>query len=343
MSRLFSKLEEYSSELHSTEQVQPGGKLCTKSNSEDLADLFERGLLWSCEEDGEEKSWNRGNAQANNSTTRAEEFFSVPFEISDLDSLFKGSCGLPSGKIHEWTNRNFSAPPLTIPTILVCNALRETIRSSGHQTNFQRYIIWIGQECWPSSFLLEKTLIASFGHNIISQCLFLKTKNQEETFTCIDNALKSPAVFCVFANLHKIPLVASRRFSLLIKNRPSLAFFFLPENHSDKPTAAFSRWLVAPSSLGASLRGSLTETCLEKQLLSYKLTLLRTKGAKPNQTEWFIEVQDESKSNSSLSLALSSQLVNRAKEKEFAPGRKKLTTIINHQYSRAGIYKESVA
>jgi len=316
MSRFFSKLEE---DLSESPGLQIGSEIYKKSNSGDLTDLFEQELVWRSEDGG------------------CEEGHS-PFEISDLDLLFNGphqfiSGGLPSGKAHEWINENFSAPPLTIPTILVCNALRKTIQSSGNQTNFQRYIVWIGQECWPSYFLLEKTFIASFGHGILSQCLFLKTKDQKETLACIDNALKSQAVFCVFANLQKIPLAASRRFSLLLKKRPALAFFFLPKNQSDKPTAAFSRWLVTPSYFRKA----------HSQILSYKLTLLRTKGAKPNNNEWFIEVQDESKNSSSLSLALSSQLVNRAQEEKSFTARKRSPATLNHKDSRARAYQEIVA
>lgn len=261
-----------------------------------ISNLFDSGLLWQAE-----------------APSTSQQHLTAPFGIEALDIPLGG--GLPFGAIHECS---FEANKISAPRSLFCILLAQALKHHYHTHPFQKYLLWIGREVWPSPFLLRQTLCAE--RDLFSQCLFLDPRSPQELLWVLDIVLRSHAVWGVVTTSPPLSLSISKRFSLLVENCERIAFF-LSDTKKVLPHRAFaSRWSLSPV-VPQSLA---TETHGEASL--FRLKLLTRKGSiffsshHTQHNSWILEVPHERQGASSLSLRLFSELVDSALSKEAQTG-----------------------
>jgi hypothetical protein len=184
--------------------------------------------------------------------------------------LFQG------GSVHEWFTRTKAkneryTPPLT----LIAQLLDATFSSTGSSgtglsgASQQKYILWIGEESWPTPYLL------AHSSHLLSHSLFIKTPTEKLKLWAFDTGLHSPGIGAVVGYCKNLRFSLSQRFLLAAKANNSLAMIFRPFAEQRAPSAVSGRWLVEP----AATQGDAP---------TWKVEILKSKGAMPEKTHWVL-------------------------------------------------------
>jgi hypothetical protein len=152
---------------------------------------------------------------------------------------------------------------------------------------WNRYIFWVGKECWPSPYVLYRYFPSSL---LLKSCIFIDAEADTEKLSLLDIILRSPATFAVITHLKKLSMAQSKRLSLAINSQSTsygrFAFICRPPNEENSLSTAHTRWSVSPLHLtqrGSSLRVNLYH---ELPPLAWKLTLLKQKGPQSRIRKW---------------------------------------------------------
>lgn len=161
------------------------------------------------------------------------------------------------------------------------------VRQSNLVPEWNRYIFWIGKECWPSPYVLYRYFPSSL---LLKSCIFIDAEADTEKLSLLDIILRSPATFAVTTHLKKLSIAQSKRLSLAINSQNTshgrFAFICRPPNAESSLSTAHTRWRLSPLSLtprDSSLRANLHH---ELPPLAWKLTLLKQKGPQSRIREW---------------------------------------------------------
>jgi len=290
-----------------------------------MEDVFREGLVW-CAENQSEKNSRRENLAAalqgdmlqKRRVSEAGKLL-APFGIEAIDSSLP-SGGIPFGFIHEFFLTSYSsaayspAGPLSILSLLTGNALKKAFC-------FKKFIVWIGRNCWPTPFLLDKAIsleikndtfekesTASFKKKVgfLDNCIFIDPPSKKLTFWCIETTLRSPAAAIVIADASHMTFAMSRKFSLLAKQSGSLGLFMRPPGERLSPSLACTRWGISPEpSTSHNPR--------------WRLTLTKCRGGSTEGKTWIVEQRDE---NEKISLHIPSGMVDQPGKEEMAAAKK---------------------
>ena len=275
-----------------------------------LQKLVQSGFLWPAE--GEADKSIRGNSTA----------ICAPFEIAAIDAVLPDG-GLSFGAIHEFSFTTGGDPcsstpyPLgTIPAILIGNALRSLISRdrqrllSVQEHGFESLIVWVGKSFWPTPFLIQNALNFPPGNsasvlNFLPNCLFIDPPTEKLKLWCLELLLRSPGVTAIIAGMDPISFPLSKRLAIAAKQGGSLGILIFPVKQLKRPSAALTRWQVAPAiDQKAAAPADFSPT--------WKIKLVRCKGAFPLQNSWVVKqgFRREEYGKAKLSLDLSAVLVN---------------------------------
>lgn len=253
-----------------------------------VAGLIRRGELWLAA-DSAEVGVLGATPQANVPVA------SVPFNLAQIDSYLPAR-GLSRGAIHQWSLAGH--PPEFVPCALLALLARNSIADNGAaptadhggQTQFNKYLLWIGRQCWPTPFLLNQLMKFKIfdtrgllkERSLLAHCLFIDPPTTQLKIWAIETALASPAVATVIAHGDcYAKRLTARRFALAAKRGGTLGLFSVSGKNpaATAPSAAcsfLSRWSIAPL---------LSPTPFPR----WQLTLLRYRG-RALQNRWEVEL-----------------------------------------------------
>lgn len=231
----------------------------------------------------------------------------APFGEPQIDSELPDG-GLSSGALHEWfgisnaepspasykTYFQEALPPLTLISVLTGNALENSFKQVGSLKrassskeqilkSWNRYILWIGKECWPSPYLLQKTLPFP---ELLAACLFIDVASEEDRLWAIDTALRSEASFATIAYLPKLTISQSKRFSIALEKSNRFAFLLRPPEARSKPTTSATRWEARPYKAP-------TASPEAPPLPAWHLSLTKQKGKQSLKRNWVVQLDEE--------------------------------------------------
>jgi protein ImuA len=210
---------------------------------------------------------------------------SVPFGIQAIDRCLPLG-GLQLNAVHEWIatgSEGLQYPPSTILSILAANTVQNALQGSEQSpVKFEKFLLWIGEKCWPAPFLLENLFsqIPS-KKSVLTKCLFLNPPDQKTFLQAIDQSLRSEAVAVVIADVPNISFALSRRFALAARHSGVLGLFIRKQQAIRYSSAAESRW-------------SIEHTRSHSSLPTWELLLQKQKGQQPTQIRWRVELDDSS-------------------------------------------------
>jgi len=230
-----------------------------------LKELFAEGNLWLGEISEPEKI---------SSVFAKRKPLVAAFGIPEIDSVFSQNSlkgGLPFGALHEWSLEsellNNATPkcnsPLFIISTLLGNALtaekelrdEENVRNSFNPSSFNPssfgpgLIAWIGKQCWPNPYLLQKTIPQTDDIGWNDRSLFIDPPNATQRWWAITQMLRASCVFAVVADASGLTLAMSRRLQIAAQKGGSLAFLIRPPKELAKTSASQTKWHIehAPS------------------------------------------------------------------------------------------------
>ncbi len=181
----------------------------------------------------------------------------------------------PTGSVHEIFFRTpFQKDEMLFcPRFLPASLALRSLQQNG-QKAAKKLIIWIGRESWPSAYALDE-ILQTLGLEDISfkNFIFIELPDPARLFWTIDTSLRTEAVGAVIAACRSLPLATSRRFFLSAQRSNTLGIFLRPEKEAVFPSAAHSRWHLAPAP---------SETLTQE----WELRLQKIKGAQPEQRAW---------------------------------------------------------
>lgn len=227
----------------------------------------------------------------------------IPFNIPEIDSAL-AEHGLVAGSVHEWfsdiypasikdsalsqlsistdssaVDRNRSShyrEPIAKslpPFALLSHIATQSLKYIGRE----RYVLWIGRDCWPSAFLFQ-LYSDTVSLPLIEQSLFFDTSDKLEKIWAIDLALRSKACAAVICESRGLPFNLSKRFSLaarkgggvglLVRSSSEMRNLQLPSS------TASTKWLISPVPSNSHP--------------AWKLRLLKKKGVQANLHEWIL-------------------------------------------------------
>ena len=194
-----------------------------------------------------------------------------------------------------------------MPALLAGNALR----AHSQEGPPEHYLIWIGQRCWPSPYVLAQTV------GSLDRCLFIDPPNAKQALWATDYALRSAAVAAVIVDCTdsstknpKVVTAITRRLALAARTGGALGLLIRDSQDFAQPTVATSRWVVAPhlppqdrservyaeqsqaEQSQAEQSQAEQSQAEQSQALCFDLELLRYKGQAPAVTQWCIELSD---------------------------------------------------
>jgi hypothetical protein len=163
----------------------------------------------------------------------------------------------------------------------------EGVQQSNPVPQWNRYIFWIGKECWPSPYVLYRYFPSSL---LLKSCIFIDAEADTEKLSLLDIILRSPATFAVTTYLKKLSIAQSKRLSLAINSQSTshgrFAFICRPPNAEKALSTAYTRWRISPLSLTQKDTSLRTNLYHELPPLAWKLTLLKQKGPQSRIREW---------------------------------------------------------
>jgi protein ImuA len=267
-------------------------------HSDKLSALLNNGSLWCAEnlsEEEEKKLLERvfGDTRDLSLRQRAPSCSSaaapvVPFHIDAIDRALPAG-GLRTGAIHEWFtedphgNTIFSAhryPPATLTSMLAGNLIGALSGKTSEKVRFDKFLLWIGEWCWPAPFLLQNILSQySSEQSLLAKCLFLNPQGEKALLESVDAALRSPAVAVVVADLPRLSFPVSRRFALSCAKNNTLGLFVRNIREVTFSTAAETKWKISPYPS-------------PEPLVSWRIHLLKSKGHQAEQKRWIVTLDD---------------------------------------------------
>ncbi|MGA1191477.1 MAG: hypothetical protein ACO3XO_04270, partial [Bdellovibrionota bacterium] len=163
----------------------------------------------------------------------------------------------------------------------------EGVQQSNPVPQWNRYIFWIGKECWPSPYVLYRYFPSPL---LLKSCIFIDAEADSEKLSLLDIILRSPATFAVTTYLKKLSIAQSKRLSLAINSQSTshgrFAFICRPPNAEKALSTAYTRWRISPLSLTQKDTSLRTNLYHELPPLAWKLTLLKQKGPQSRIREW---------------------------------------------------------
>jgi hypothetical protein len=275
--------------------------------------LLEQGVIWHAQGSSSAPCPLRATSAANEAHSIFEAANSCPlaergvvgFNLPEIDEAFPQH-GLVCGAIHEWAfadpvastqkkrgSKRISYPPCSLLALLAGNALR-----AAGENRSEKFVFWVGRSCWPTPYLLQQTM------HPISRCIFIDPPDEKLRTWAVETALRSPAVAAVVAEFRSIRFALSCRLALAAEKGGALGLFIRNPKELALPSAAASRWKIAPLP-SASL------------LPRFDLELLKCKGPQPLCTHWSVEVDyGENETHETLSLRVPSDVAVRTRSKK---------------------------
>jgi len=284
-----------------------------------LTSFLQRGLLWPAEEPVtslQKNQTKRGRRPYPSRSFPYASDFITPFGVDAIDSHLPYG-GLLSGVIHEWflaqrkdmpdnplTNQILT--PLSLLTFLVGNAISELIKDRGVYFDSQhdallnqeaysiknkcqsllkwnRYIFWIGKECWPSPYALCKNLPLA---SLMNSCIFIDARDDAEKLSFLDIILRSPATFAVVAYLKNLSIAESKRLTIAAASHDAsngrIAFICRPVSAVRTLSTSQTRWRLTPIAADSLITG----TAPNLPPLAWKLELIKQKGLQAKIRNW---------------------------------------------------------
>lgn len=249
----------------------------------ELESFFKKGLLWLADPKSEADPRPRTVEHAN----------CAAFGLDAIDRELPWG-GLPAGALHEWSSQS-SLFPCSLLALLTGNLLRAqgVNRLCGkrplqvsEELPRHKFIVWVGRDIWPTPYLLEQTMYVTFqeggttkSQSLIENCLFIDPPDEKLKLWSIELALRSPAVAAVVAKRNKLSFPTSRKFALAARASGALGFLIRDARAQQESSAAFSRWSFEP------LRS-------ESSFPSFRIQLIKCKGAQPKVASWNIELRE---------------------------------------------------
>ena len=252
--------------------------------SDHLKELFTQGSIWQAQVDANSPKKLPADEQVVSifeavGAAHPPAQSAVGFGLAELDKVFPQG-GLAGGAIHEWAMTWATAaskkkegkdyPPCSLLALLAGNALRASCRETPATTP-DKFVFWIGRACWPTPYLLQQTI------RPISRCIFIDPPDEKLRAWAVETALRSPAVAAVIAEFKSIRFALSRRFTLAAERGGALGLFIRNAKDLALPSAAASRWQIAP----------LPSSSLFPR---FELELLKCKGQQPLRRHWNVEL-----------------------------------------------------
>lgn len=238
---------------------------------------------------------------------RIESSSPVSTGISELDRELGG--GLKRNVIHSFSGINLDE--VTTSPILLCSYLAMQCRLSAQgqmeysqkpifpnrreiqngELRDQRPVLWLGlPHQWPTPWVLHQLTTDISPRS----CLFIETKTTPDLLWALKTALSSRAVSALVAPVPRLTFRETQSLSVLARLGFCTAFFYTAAprkktgsaHHSGdhhQPSGYYSHWFVEP--IPNDVRTTVT-------LPSFSITLRKTKGKQPKNTQWRI-VWDE--------------------------------------------------
>jgi len=154
--------------------------------------------------------------------------------------------------------------------------------------------VWVGKRCWLSPHTLERAVGKEL--NWKKNCLFINPLNANKRLWTITQLIRSSAVRIIIADGEKLPLLATRRLQLAVKDKNCFLFLVRPPWELELLSTAQTKWRISP-------------VPSESELPHWELELIRCRSL-ASVKKWFIEwVKDEN--GKTYSLRLSPNVVNR--------------------------------
>ncbi len=283
------------------------------SSKESVSSFLERGLLWQAEIDAQssypQSSYSQSPGPINLHGVRSSGARSsnvLPFGVEQFDQELP-SGGLPYGALHEWAyqqhavlpgdttrSKNIAqqknavqskntvqqkntAPPLMLFSYLAGRALRQKVvlDQSSKAVKHAHYIIWLGKECWPTPYILHKTV-----HDL-SRCVFIDPPDKKLALWALEKIAASPATAvlitsALITDYCNSSTALSRRFALLAERSGALILLIRDPQDFKQSSSAKSRWLVTFA------QSNSMNPCFQLDLVTWK-------GAQPRRRSWNLE------------------------------------------------------
>lgn len=286
-------LELYSdyNELSDLPSEQPCG---TSTLSKGINDLITEGIVWNGNYRAVDKLWK--------SCSKPVE--SLQFNVPEIDNALPQG-GLQCGAIHEFYYQDPTGnvpSTIALPTLLARSAIDAyyaSPASAWDRTNSGAppfFIAWIGRRSWPTPFAIPQHLLSS--------CLFIDPPDEKLTLWAIETALRSPLIKLVIAECPRIPLIATRRFSLCAKANGTTALLLRAPKDLHMPSSSTTKWSLAP--LPSSHLFPL-----------WSLTLERSKGGALPNSSWTITLESSYEEREAVSLRVLPRMVDTDHEEKF--------------------------
>jgi hypothetical protein len=146
---------------------------------------------------------------------------------------------LQHGTLHEWF-------ALRVPVAILAHLACEVIKRREGKLAF-----WIGEETWPSVYLLSYLLEdfdSEWQSSILPHFIFLNPRNAEDRFWALSTTLSSASVSVVVTTLGELNLNQSLQLTHRAKHSSAIALIGRKNSQINLPSTAKSRWLVTPLS-----------------------------------------------------------------------------------------------
>jgi hypothetical protein len=205
----------------------------------------------------------------------------VPFGVQAIDGAFAEG-GLACGSLHEWfsaiqtpyhqkssKNTLVTHPPFT----LLSHFARQALKHLGED----RFIVWVGKDCWPTAFILQ---MCSHEESslLLKQSLFFRTKSNLEKIWAVELALRSRASAAVICQTYDIPFVLTKKLAMAAKQGGGLGLFVRSASELQQgntpASAASTKWLITPQ--------------LSQNAPAWSLKLLKKKGVQAGTQRWLL-------------------------------------------------------
>lgn len=301
--------------------------------SNQVKQLFESGLVW-----------HAANSAGDDARDSSKGALRACFGIESIDQNIVGG-GLCCGALHEWFPIGTFFPPCGVITLLITNALQTMSRQPlierrpidqfdqrsldhghidhghidpghidpGHidhsHNGCTKLLLWIGARLRPTPFLLDAL------HSI---SLFIDPPDRCSLLWTVETALRSPAVAAVIADLPILSFAGSRRLARAAQQGDTLGFLIRSGDERKIPTAAATRWSIAPRSnphssdvarAQLSAAAPASDAAPGQSIARWEIALLKQKGAATPLQPWIVELNLD---DLSLSLDPKSQIYGEA-------------------------------
>ena len=291
--------------------------------TDDIKGLIEAGIVWSPASQLSGEPLSEEVLRYEGQREDGGEAPTLLFGIPEIDGELPWG-GLPCGAVHEWELHTDLAllEGGCAPRLLLGFFVEQAFSLRGEEG----FILWFGEECWPSPYLLGNGENAKRVERLLERSLFIGSLDQKVQEWALLKAMQSKSITAVIGFLRKRDFLFSKKLSLAAKRSGVLGLVISGEGGDQAiRTASTTRWCIEPQ-LGdpfysdTSAKISANEISIEavRFLPRFSLKLLHCKGRKLRKEQWVIEYNSGEGYEKTLSLCVFPEMVNRSRKTKVA-------------------------